>query len=165
MECNFSQSFSFFSARIMRIIKNNESDNFNVSDSQRISSYSNIPVAMLLHGWKVNSAILLGSKSAHHDLVPCAKCVCCVACMNLKQCCQRFLCILQLKVMDCCPPPEWTLLMLIFSLIILQGYRQNDQWTLKVCTKWFPKISRYRQRKIQCCIFNLDYGMTVLPVH
>ena len=50
MECNFSQSFSFFSARIMRIIKNNENYNFNVSDSQRISSYSNIPVAMLLHG-------------------------------------------------------------------------------------------------------------------
>ena len=48
-------------------MKNNENDYSNVSPS--VSSSSNIPVAMSPRGWKVSSAVLLGSARP----VPCAK--------------------------------------------------------------------------------------------
>ena len=102
----------------MRIIGNNETNQFNISPSVSISS--NIPVAMPQRGWKVDSAISLGLPHP----VPCATgklyMLCCLYEAVLSKIpLQR----LHLTAIDWCPPPDWTLLVFAW----LQDHRQNDQ--------------------------------------
>ena len=104
----------------MRIMKNNENNGSNVSP--KVSSSSNIPVAMSPRGWKVSSAILLGPARP----APCAKrCIRCSSWLYESVLSKIPLQLLHLTAKDCCPPSHWTLLVLIFSW--LQEHRQNDQ--------------------------------------
>ena len=81
---------------------------------------SKIPVAMSPHGWKVNSAIFLGS--AHY--VPCTNW--CIWCCLDKAVLSRI--SKQRLHLDCCPSPDQTLFdLFIIKISWLQGHRQTDQ--------------------------------------
>ena len=108
----------------MRIIKNHED---NVSNaSQSVSSSSNIPVAMLTRGWKLNSNILLGSVHP----VPCPK-WCMQSCLYQAVLSKIPLQLssLHLKAIDCCPPPGWRLpLFYLLMVARSQADLSNEHW-------------------------------------
>ena len=116
----------------MRIMKNNENNYTNVSPS--VSSSRNIPVAMSQRGWKVSFAILLGSARP----VPCAKWCCGVPVLS-----KIPLQLLHLRAKDCCPPPDWTLLVDLLMVVRTQAEWSNQHWRCAHIVYRFGKFRKF----------------------